>query len=182
MLKRKFNIIVFIFGLVMLITGMCLYASTVSLLHESKEIKNEIKKCDLKMEKTFERTQEALQELDVIYTLAEKYNLEPELILAMMKVESNFNPNARSSCSSGILQIHDIHNVANVFDLKTNIEYSSNLLASLKKESKTLEQMLGKYNYGSAGYRNYVRKYKTYTTEYSEKVTKLLNELKVNAE
>ena len=118
-----------------------------------------------------------LYELDVIHRLADEYNLEPELILAMIKVESNFYQYAENDNCKGLMQISDIHNVENIFDLETNIRTGASLISDLQAESDNMYQVLGKYNYGKAGYERYVKRTGTEVTEYAEKVLSLVNEL-----
>lgn len=118
------------------------------------------------------------EELNTIEQLAQQYNIAPELILAMIKVESNFNQYAISSegCS-GYMQISPIHNVANIFDLKTNLNWGVGYFSTLLNESKDLHVALGEYNRGRTGYAKYVENTGQKLTAYSEKVMKYVNEL-----
>ncbi|YCI40284.1 lytic transglycosylase domain-containing protein [Bacillus sp. PK3-056] len=78
---------------------------------------------------------------EMIKTAAEKYNLPEKLISSVIKVESNFNPNATSYAgASGLMQLMPSTatslGVQNVF----------NPLDNIMGGSKYLKQMLDKYN------------------------------------
>jgi hypothetical protein len=91
-----------------------------------------------------------------IMDAAKKYNLDPNLIRAVVKQESHFDPNVTSSAGAGgLMQLmpgtfkglegpgHD------VFDPKTNIDAGSKYLAELqKKYNGDLDKMLAGYNGG----------------------------------
>ncbi|NRG31873.1 lytic transglycosylase domain-containing protein [Niallia circulans] len=78
---------------------------------------------------------------EMIKAAAEKYNLPEKLISSVIKVESNFNPNATSYAgASGLMQLMPSTatslGVQNVF----------NPLDNIMGGSKYLKQMLDKYN------------------------------------
>lgn len=116
-----------------------------------------------------------IEYLDVVYNTAEKYNLPPELALAMMKVESNFDVSAENGSCQGLMQVNSLYHTANLLDLRENVECSFSLLSSLIDESNTLEEALGKYNRGKAGYAQYVQEHQRLTTAYSQKVIYTMN-------
>jgi len=122
--------------------------------------------------------EENLNTLDIIYQTAESYNLPPELLLAMMKVESNFDQYAVSSQGcAGLMQISPIHNVADVFDISVNVDFGASYISTLIKESEDLHEALGKYNRGQVGYSKFCKETNQRVTEYSQKITDYMNDL-----
>ena len=115
--------------------------------------------------------------LDIVHQLSDETNIAPELILAMIKVESNFKEDAIYEGCSGLMQISPIHNVANVFDIKTNITFGVNYVANLLNDSDNIYEALGRYNMGTDGYNAYVQKTGNKVTAYAEKVMNLTSNL-----
>lgn len=111
--------------------------------------------------------------IDLVYNISEETNIAPELILAMMKVESNFYEGevSEGGCA-GLMQISPIHNVANVLDVETNITWGANYLLELCDSYGDLYAALGAYNMGIGGYNNYVATTGNRITPYAEKVLK----------
>jgi len=122
--------------------------------------------------------------LDHIYSTAEEYGVPPEVVVAVMKVESNFDPDAVYGRCYGLMQIHDVHcepwNVTteDLLDLRTNTTIGISLLSGLMDTSDNLTQVLGKFNRGQAGYAKYCAEVGSEVTSYSEKVENILNEWK----
>lgn len=93
---------------------------------------------------------------------AKKYNVEKELILSVIKSESNFRQDAQSNAGAiGLMQIMpdtfdwlQTHNlieykdVGHLKDPKTNIEYGTYLLSILQKRYATINEVICAYNAG----------------------------------
>lgn len=129
------------------------------------------------IEETYLAVQFFINTLDLIYNTAEKYNVSPELALAVMKVESNFDPYAVNGYSRGLMQLDSRYHKSDLFDIKTNVECSFSLLSQLEEESNTLEEVLGKYNRGVAGYESYISHTGETVTTYSQKVMSIMDTL-----
>ena len=74
---------------------------------------------------------------DEVYFQASKHGIEPELVLAIIKTESNFNPKAvgKTHKERGLMQLRPKYHKAS-FDIKENIEEGVTYLAKLKKICK----------------------------------------------
>lgn len=93
---------------------------------------------------------------------AEKFNVEEELILAVIKSESNFRQDAQSKVGAiGLMQVmpetfdwlqtHKLMpymDVGHLKDPKTNIEYGTYLLSLLQRKYATLVETVCAYNAG----------------------------------
>lgn len=106
-----------------------------------------------------------IQFLKVLHREASKHSLPPEMVLAVIQIESAFKPYALSVVGAqGYMQImpfwrneigrpHD-----NLMKLETNLKYGCAILAHyLKKEKGNWIRALGRYN-GSLGKLKYPRK------------------------
>ena len=116
--------------------------------------------------------------LDIVHQISEETNIAPELILAMVKVESNFqNDCVSSEGCSGLMQISPIHNVADVFDVETNLTWGVGYVQRLLDDSDNIYQALGKYNMGVTGYEHFVASTGQEKTPYVEKVMQYCSDL-----
>lgn len=103
-----------------------------------------------------------LEFFDYIKENSEKYNVEKELILAVIKSESNFLQDAESKAGAiGLMQImprtfdwlqsHNLMPYMDVGHLKnpeTNIKYGTYLLSLLKKRYNSVKEVICAYNAG----------------------------------
>ena len=90
---------------------------------------------------------------ELIQSAAEKNNLDPELIKAVVRTESNFNPNAISGAGAkGLMQIMDFNSramgVTNPFDPAQNIEAGARILSGHINRYGDLPKALAAYNAG----------------------------------
>lgn len=111
-----------------------------------------------RLQKTMPDPLDRLELLKNVHYEASRVNLQPELILAVIHVESRFNRWAISSAGAqGLMQIMPfwLKEIGrpddNLFDLKTNLRFGCTILSYyLKKEKGNLVRALGRYN-GSLG-------------------------------
>ena len=106
--------------------------------------------------------EERLTILKTVHYEAQRAALEPELVLAVIHVESNYDRFAISSAGArGLMQIMPFwleeigHPEDNLFHIKTNIRFGCTILSYyLKRENGNLYRALARYN-GSVGKRWY---------------------------
>lgn len=109
-------------------------------------------------ESTIETSEYSSADVEKIYSTvdkySEKYGVDRNLILAIIKQESNFNPNAVSSAGAkGLMQLMDFNSEAygltNPFDVDQNIEAGvKHIKAYLNTFDENLEMALMAYNGG----------------------------------
>ncbi len=103
--------------------------------------------------------------LKLVHQEATRAELEPELVLAVIQVESNFRKYAISRVGArGLMQIMPFwldeigHPDDDLFDIKTNLRFGCTILKHyLKREKGNLTRALGRYN-GSLGSYRYPKK------------------------
>jgi soluble lytic murein transglycosylase-like protein len=102
--------------------------------------------------------QERLHILKLVHYEAKRASLEPELVLALINVESNFDRFAISSAGAqGLMQVMPfwLEEIGrpddNLFDIATNLRFGCTILKIyLKREKGDMRKALARYN-GSVG-------------------------------
>jgi len=105
-----------------------------------------------------EDPRERLKLLKLVHSEARRANLDPELVLALINVESNFDRFAISSAGAqGLMQVMPfwLDEIGrpddNLFDIATNLRLGCTILnIYLKREQGNLHKALARYN-GSVG-------------------------------
>jgi len=98
---------------------------------------------------------------DIIQEMSQKYDVDPNLIKAIIKQESNFNPNAVSHAGAkGLMQLMPSNlkefGVSDAFDPKQNIEAGTREIKRyLTKYDNNLPLSLAAYNAGMGNVRKY---------------------------
>lgn len=117
--------------------------------------------------------------LDLIQQIARAYDLNPELVKAVIKIESNFNPKAVSpKGAKGLMQLMPAtakrFGVDDVFDPEENIRGGAKYLAFLFDEfgEQNLDLVLAGYNAGEQAVHKYGKEIPPYqeTQQYVKKV------------
>lgn len=99
-----------------------------------------------------------------IQASAERHGVDPLLVAAVIKCESNWNENAQSTAGAvGLMQVmpqtsseiarmglvdSGTYDPSNLFDPATNIEYGTAYLAFLEKNLSSTDQVIAAYNAG----------------------------------
>lgn len=121
---------------------------------------------------------------------SDKYDVDPYLIAAVMKQESQFNPRAKSHAGAmGLMQlmpdtyrqVRDRYGIKarNIYDVETNIHVGTAYLAELFKGlGEDVEKVLAWYNGGYPQYKSYPNSVKE-TKDYVRKVMEFKNELEI---
>lgn len=121
---------------------------------------------------------------DIITRVAETYGVSPELVKAVIKVESNYNPKAVSPKGArGLMQLMPDtakrFGVSDSFDPEENITGGIKYLCFLFEEfgEDNLDLVLAGYNAGEQAVKNYNRQIPPYaeTKSYVKKVLALYN-------
>ncbi|MCW9028059.1 MAG: transglycosylase SLT domain-containing protein [Kangiella sp.] len=108
---------------------------------------------------------ERLKILTLVHRYASQTGVDPQLVLAIMEVESNFDRYALSVANArGLMQIMPFwkdeigHQKDSLFDMETNVRYGCYILKLyLDMEKGNLTYALGRYN-GSRGRAKYPNK------------------------
>lgn len=123
---------------------------------------------------------------DIVSKTSKAYGIDPDLIMAVMKVESNFNPQLVSPKGAmGLMQLMpgtaDEMGVSDPFDVEENITGGVKYLRYLSEKYKgNLELILAAYNAGPAVVDRYggIPPYKE-TQDYVKKVLSVYKKFKV---
>jgi len=123
-----------------------------------------------------------------INKISKKYNLSPELVHAVVRAESNFDPNAVSKAGAkGLMQLVDTTasdmGVRNVFDPEENLEGGAKYLRKLLDDFGDLKLALAAYNAGPGTVQRYggVPPYRE-TENYVKNILARISETKPGAE
>ncbi len=115
-----------------------------------------------RMRKRLPDTQQRLELLRTVHHEAKRARLHPELVLAVIDVESNFNRYAISYVGArGLMQIMPfwLDEIGrpndDLFDMQTNLRFGCTILRHyMDRESDNIRRALARYN-GSVGKRKY---------------------------
>ena len=118
-----------------------------------------------RLERQVKDPEERIKILKLVHMEAKRAELSPELILALIETESNFNRYAISGAGAiGLMQIMPFWRDEigrpndNLLHIDTNLRYGCTILRFyLDKENGDLRRALGRYN-GSLGKRKYPNK------------------------
>lgn len=124
---------------------------------------------------------------DVVFVEADRWNVPPELLLAMMDQESDYRTDAISSTGDfGIMQINQINHqrlryeigVTDFMDPSQSIACGAYMIGELlDKYDGDLHHALTAYNRGESGAQTYYRRNGTYETEYSRNIVETYENL-----
>lgn len=116
---------------------------------------------------------------DKIIKYANNYGLDPNLVKAVIRAESSFNPNATSSCNcKGLMQVNPKYHSGNLYDVDKNLDTGCQILSScLETFGGDLNKALMAYNQGVGGAKSSLKKGVT-STGYSRKVLDYYSQLK----
>lgn len=122
---------------------------------------------------------------DIVNSASLKYKVEPELIYAIIKSESGFNPNAKSSAGAlGLMQItpqtfdwlkgytkENFLSYEMLLDPKTNINYGTLFISILMQKYNSENLALCAYNAGMGTVERWIKEGKIlYSEEDFEKI------------
>ena len=123
---------------------------------------------------------------DVIFSECDAKNVPADLVIALIDVESDFNPNLVSKTNDyGLMQINTCHKdslkkalqITNLLDEKQNIKAGVYMLSGIVSKYSNMDQALMVYNCGEFGAKKLWNN-GIYSTDYSRKVIAKINEIK----
>jgi soluble lytic murein transglycosylase-like protein len=123
-----------------------------------------------------------LKSIDVIHKYSIEYKTDPRIIIAVMKLESNFQVDAKNGSYLGLMQINEdyFNNRMEALNFERNVECGASLLSGFQEQSSDLHYILNSYNMGKTGYKEYVAKTGEVSRSYSRKAIEIINQLKEN--
>ncbi|HLA00618.1 MAG TPA: transglycosylase SLT domain-containing protein, partial [Thermodesulfovibrionales bacterium] len=109
---------------------------------------------------------------NIVEPLSQQYSIDPFLVLSVMREESTFDPNARSTAGAlGLMQLmpqtafrlnRDLHlritNVSHVCNVRNNIHVGTFYLSTLIREFGSYAYALAAYNAGEEKVRKWIQK------------------------
>lgn len=106
-----------------------------------------------------------------IYQTSSDFDVDYLLVMAIIKAESSYNPNATSGVAHGLMQIHNINKdyaksmgVYNLYDQKGNVLVGISIISKLLEEY-TYQDALTCYNMGEIGAQPYLGKGSNYSNK-----------------
>lgn len=126
-----------------------------------------------------------------IYKLCKEKDIPYEITLAIIKTESDFNPNlihknSNGTVDKGLMQINSVHlkwckelGISDLLDPYQNVDFGTTMLSNIYNKHKSIHKTMMVYNMGTAGAeRNW--KVGRGSTVYSRKVVNNINIIKYN--
>lgn len=121
-----------------------------------------------------------------IYKWSRIYDKDPDLMIALIKIESNFDPKQISSATAeGLTQImpfwYDIFKIpkGSFLEIDTSIEYGFRILALYEHHYQSIELALTAYNRGHYRIESDLTAGKDPANGYASKILNIYNELKI---
>ncbi|MCS7204274.1 MAG: lytic transglycosylase domain-containing protein [Leptospiraceae bacterium] len=151
----------------------------------SQYLKNEIENNETSSEEkttTIHNSKEQKELWDLVKRVSQEEGVSPELIWSIIKVESNFDPDAISKKGAiGLMQLMpETAKMLNVnpHDVEQNIRGGIRYLKELAKKYDSLEKILAAYNAGPSAVDRYegIPPYSE-TQNYIKRIKKILNQL-----
>lgn len=189
--------LIFVYTAIVLMALLCICI----LYMENQAIENEMTKWELEANQFKDEASQLRNELEkikryannygskpevisVVFRECEKYNIDPMIMLELIRLESDFNPQALSSHGArGLCQI--IPATGRGLSKELGLEYSNEKLDDyefsvtlgafylsklLKMNDNDIHKALTAYNRGPAGMENYVKRTGTPISSYSERI------------
>ena len=133
---------------------------------------------------------------DIILNESKKYGYDWELILAIIKTESEFDSRAVSSKGArGLMQVlpstarwvssqlgFKYQGLSSLYDPEYNIKLGTHYLHMMHQKFGNIEEAIAAYNRGPRGLRQYIYENKKFPSRYLEKVMACYRQLKTNSD
>ena len=160
------------------------YVLTAKEEQQITDVKEELEENAAIIENNLHTLNTMMYNMDIIHQKSEEYNVPMEVILAVMRVESRFDPMATSPDGKnfGLMQINQVHldglnDKMEILQIPKNVESGVSLLSALMEKESDLHYVLNSYNMGVTGYQNYVNQTGERTRAYSRTVLRFAEEL-----